>query len=105
MTYERTFKLCRNHKDLYYKYVELRDKGHDVMSPEFLSAYKKRFEELTMTYQGLFAKCKTIDDARALKKKLIAEASDNFRRMQELEIEQAYRKRREELRNEVSVAN
>ena len=58
-----------------------------------------------MTYQGLFAKCKTIDDARELKKKLIAEASDNFRRMQELEIEQAYRKRREELRNEMSVAN
>ena len=46
MTYDKTFKLCRNLKDLYYKYVELRDKGHDVMSPEFLSAYKKRFEEL-----------------------------------------------------------
>lgn len=58
-----------------------------------------------MTYAGLFEKCKTIDDARALKKKLIAEASDNFRRMQELEIDQAYRKRREELRNEMSVAN
>lgn len=46
MTYDKTFKLCRNLKDLYYKYVELRDKGHDVMSPEFLIAYKKRFEEL-----------------------------------------------------------
>lgn len=46
MTYERTFKLCRNLKDLYYKYTELRDKGHDVMSPEFLTAYKRRFEEL-----------------------------------------------------------
>lgn len=57
-----------------------------------------------MTYAGLFEKCKTIDDARALKKKLIAEASDNFRRMQELEIEQAYRKRREELRNAILSA-
>jgi len=46
MTYDKTFKLCKNLKDLYYKYTELRDKGHNVMSPEFLSAYKKRFEEL-----------------------------------------------------------
>ena len=46
MTYDKTFKLCRNLKDLYYKYTELRDKGHDVMSSEFLLAYKKRFEEL-----------------------------------------------------------
>lgn len=46
MTYERTFKLCRNLKDLYYKYTELRDKGHDVMFPEFLTAYKRRFKEL-----------------------------------------------------------
>ena len=46
MTYDKTFKLCRNLKDLYYKYVELRDKGYDVTSKTIATAYKKRFEEL-----------------------------------------------------------
>lgn len=58
-----------------------------------------------MTYQGLFEKCKTLAETRELRRKLLSEVTPNFRRMQKLEIDQAYRKRREELRNEVSVAN
>ena len=52
-----------------------------------------------MTYAGLFEKCKTLADARELRRKLLSEVTPNFRRMQELEIDQAYRKRREEIRN------
>ena len=58
-----------------------------------------------MTYEGLFEKCKTLAETRELRRKLLSEVTPNFRRMQELEIDQAYRKRREELRNEMSVAN
>ena len=52
-----------------------------------------------MTYAGLFDKCKTLAETRELRRKLLSEVTPNFRRMQELEIDQAYRKRREELRN------
>lgn len=58
-----------------------------------------------MTYEGLFEKCKTLAETRELRRKLLSEVTPNFIRMQELEIDQAYRKRREELRNEMSVAN
>lgn len=58
-----------------------------------------------MTYAGLFEKCETLAETRELRRRLLSEVTPNFRRMQELEIDQAYRKRREELRNEVSVAN
>lgn len=58
-----------------------------------------------MTYAGLFEKCKTLAETRELRRKLLSEVTPNFRRMQELEIDQAYRKRREDLRNEVSVAD
>lgn len=58
-----------------------------------------------MTYQGLFEKCKTLAETRELRRKLLSEVTPNFRRMQKLEIDQAYRKRRKELRNEMSVAN
>ena len=54
-----------------------------------------------MTYAGLFEKCKTLVETRELRRKMLSEVTSNFRRMQELEIEQAYRKRREDLRNEV----
>lgn len=46
MTYDKIFRLCRNHKDLYYKFLELKGMGHNVESKEFVMAYKKRFEEL-----------------------------------------------------------
>ena len=53
-----------------------------------------------MTYAGLFEKCKTLAETRELRRKLLlSEVTPNFRRMQELEIDQAYRKRREEIRN------
>lgn len=58
-----------------------------------------------MTYAGLFEKCKTLAETRELRRRLLSEVTSNFRRMQELEIDQAYRKRRKELRNEMSVAN
>ena len=53
-----------------------------------------------MTYAGLFEKCKTLAETRELRRKLLSEVTPNFRRMQELEIDQAYRKRREDLRSD-----
>lgn len=49
-----------------------------------------------MTYEGLFEKCKTLGECKRTKMMLMDKATAEISK---LEIERAYKKRREEIRN------